>query len=144
MWLISDILDGRCIDFPWKVAVFSTLDAHSGYLHVTVEKKDLYNTTFTSHHGLYRFVQMPFVLEKKVLRNFWCATDVILSPAKFQFALVYFDTIIVFRAHRATSLNIWVASCQSYKMQGLPWGWRNTSSLPLQLITLVMLYHQVA
>lgn len=49
-----------CIDTLGEAAVFSTIDNISAYWQVGVEEADRGYTAFTSHHGQYRFVQMPF------------------------------------------------------------------------------------
>lgn len=46
----------ECIHSLGKAAVFSTLDAYSGYLPVEIEEKAQDETPSTSLHGLYRFV----------------------------------------------------------------------------------------
>lgn len=52
----------ECIEFLEKTAVFSTLDANSGYLHVVLKETDRDKTSFTSYHGLYCFVGLPLSL----------------------------------------------------------------------------------
>lgn len=47
---------GECIDFLGNAAVFSSLDANSGYWQTEIGASDKYKTAFTSHHGLYRLV----------------------------------------------------------------------------------------
>lgn len=52
-------------------------------------------TAFILRHGLYRFVSMPFGLcdaQKTFQRNM----SVILFNVNWQFALVYFDSIVMF------------------------------------------------
>lgn len=47
-----------------EVRIFSTLDASSGYWQVKLHERDRERIAFTSHHGLYQFLQMPFRLKK--------------------------------------------------------------------------------
>lgn len=51
---------GKLIDYLGMKAMFSTLDANSGYWQVVLEETDWDKLAFTSHHGLYRFVQLLF------------------------------------------------------------------------------------
>lgn len=52
-------------------------------------------TVFTSRHGLYRFIRMPFGLRNPP-GTFQLAMDVILSAVKGQIAFLFLDDIIVF------------------------------------------------
>ena len=85
----------ECMDSLGTAKTFSTLDANSGYWQVEIDPKDRDKTAFTSHHGLYRFIRMPFGL-KNAPATFQRAIDVILSSVKWQFALVYLDDIVIF------------------------------------------------
>lgn len=62
--------------------IFTTLDANSGYWQIEITEKDKNKTSVTSHHGLYRFVIMPFGL-KNALGTFQRVIDVILSTVKW-------------------------------------------------------------
>lgn len=53
----------ECIDSLRSAKIFSTLDANSGYWKIEIDPRDRDKTTFTSHHGLYRFVRMPLGLK---------------------------------------------------------------------------------
>lgn len=83
------------IDPLGDATIFSTLDANCGCSQVEINQRDSEQTTLTSHHGLYRFIRMPFGL-KHALGTFQQAFDVILSMEKWQYALIYFDDIVVF------------------------------------------------
>ena len=50
----------ECIDYLGKATIFTTLDCMSGYWQVDIAEEDRDKTTFTSHHGVYRFLRMPF------------------------------------------------------------------------------------
>lgn len=52
----------ECIDSLEELAVLSIVDVNSGYWEVKVKETNRDKTTFTSHHGLHRFLQMPFGL----------------------------------------------------------------------------------
>lgn len=83
------------IDSLGEATVFSTLDANGSYWQIEIEKSDRDKTAFTSPHGLYRFIRMPFGL-RNAPGTFQRTMDVILSTVKWQFALVYLDDIVVF------------------------------------------------
>lgn len=85
----------ECINSHWDVSVFSTLDADSGYSQVEVEATDREKMVFMSHHVSYRFVRMAYG-SKHATGTIQRAMDVILSPNKWQFALGYFDDIVIF------------------------------------------------
>lgn len=85
----------KCIDAHGKAAVFSTLDSNSAYWPVEVEERDRDKAAITSHHKLYRFVQILFALNKSP-GTFQHATNVILSSLKWRFGLVFLNNIVVF------------------------------------------------
>lgn len=84
----------ECIDFLRKATVFFNLDANSGYRQDEVEKGNRDKTALTSHHELYRLVQVPF-RKKDVPKTFWGAVDLTVSPIKRQFVLVCLGDIVV-------------------------------------------------
>lgn len=47
------------IDSLEEAAVFSSLEATSGYRHIEIDEPDRDKIECTSHHGLYRFIRMP-------------------------------------------------------------------------------------
>lgn len=61
--------------------MFSTLDANFGYWQVDIEEADRDKTSITSHHGLYRFLRMPFGL-KNFPGTFQMSIGVILSDVR--------------------------------------------------------------
>lgn len=83
------------IDSLGNAKLFSTLDANREYWKIEIYTKDRDNTDFTPHHGIYRFIWMPFGL-KKALETFQGAMDVILESVKWQFESVYLDDMVVF------------------------------------------------
>lgn len=83
------------IEFLGVAAVLSMMDVSSRYWQVEAEETDNDKTAFTSYVGLYRLVQTPFGLEI-ASGAFQRAMNVSRSPVKWQFALVYFDDLLVF------------------------------------------------
>lgn len=59
-----------------RIHRFPTPDANGGYWHVETDDEDKGKNVFTSHHGLFWFIRMPFRL-KNALRTFRRAMDVI-------------------------------------------------------------------
>lgn len=49
----------ECIGSSGDVLIFSALFHNSGCWQVGIDDANCYQTVFTSHHGLYRFVKMP-------------------------------------------------------------------------------------
>jgi len=85
----------ECIDSLGDANIFTTLDANCGYWQIEIADQDKDKTTFTSHHGLYRFVRMPFGL-RNAPSTFQRVIDIILSTVKWQYALVYLDDVIIY------------------------------------------------
>lgn len=86
-------------------AMFTNLDANNGYWQVDVEETNRNKTTFRSHRGLYKFVQMPSELEDAP-GMFQQATDVVLSPLKWQFGIVYLEGIVILSRSRRDHINL--------------------------------------
>lgn len=59
---------GECTDSLGDVPILSTVDANSGYWKVEVAHENLDKTAFTSRHGLFRFIRMPFGLKVRPVR----------------------------------------------------------------------------
>lgn len=85
----------ECTDLISDAALFPTLDADSGYWQIETDQTDSKKTAITSHHGLYHFIRMPFVLSN-VPGTLHSTMDVALSTGKWQFALVYLEDIVKF------------------------------------------------
>lgn len=83
------------IDSLVEAAVFSALDTNSRQRQVVDEETYRDKTAVTSHHILYRFVRMPLG-QKNTPVTFQRAADAILSPAKWQLAIVCLDDTVVF------------------------------------------------
>lgn len=85
----------ECFDSLAETAVFSIQDANNGYRKFEVEESNCNKFLSTSHHGQYRFVQLPLNL-KNAQRTFPFSIVAILSLVKWQRTLVYLDDIVVF------------------------------------------------
>lgn len=131
---ISGIDEG--IDSLSKATVFFTLDANSSFRKADVKKTDRDTTVFTSHHELFRFLQVPLSL-KNALETFQRAIDVILLPFKWQYALAPLRKIVIFIRSSWDHIEHVNNYCHSYEIQGLPWSWRNESSPPALLTIFV-------
>lgn len=83
--------------------MLSTLDANCGYWKLEVEEIDRDNTAFTSHHRLYRFVQMRFGLNNAP-GLFQRDTEVILSLVIRQLHWCTSTVSCYSCAHRTTKL----------------------------------------
>lgn len=79
------------LDWLGETYVFLTLDASSWYWQIEIDDRDKEETKFTLHHGLFRFLRMPFpcTLSKR-------AMDIILSMFKMYSALVDLKYVAIF------------------------------------------------
>ena len=84
-----------CIDSLGEAAVFTTLDAYSGYWQVPIRKEDQELTSFTCHRGTYKYLRMPFGLSNAPA-TFQRVLDIVLSRYRWQTCLVYLDDVIIF------------------------------------------------
>lgn len=94
----------KLINFLSRAAVFSTLDANSGYSQVEIKNKHWEKKYFTSHHGIYRFVWAAFRLGFAP-STFQRAIDVALSVIKWLFAFDYIDNIVVLSRSAAEQMD---------------------------------------
>ena len=85
----------ECIDSLGDAQVFSTLDCNAGYWQIEIEEEDKDKTAFVTHHELFRFKRMSFGL-RNAPSTFQRTIDIILATAKWQYAIVYLDDIIIF------------------------------------------------
>lgn len=90
----SPLMD-KGTDSLGETTEFSTMDANSGFWKIEIGGRDGNETSFTSHHGLYKFTRIPFRL-RNALATFQRAMGVILPSMRWQFSLVYLDDIGVF------------------------------------------------
>lgn len=84
----------ECIDFFGEAGLFSILEAYSGYWQVEVEENKSDKAALLSHLGLCRFIRMSFTL-KNDAGTFQRTMDGIMSLVKWQFVLVYLDSLVV-------------------------------------------------
>lgn len=82
------------IDSIGDALTLYTLDANRGYWTVEMEEAYCHKSAFASHHGLFRFLKMLFVL-RNAPGTYQRVMDVILSPKKRKFALLHFDDISI-------------------------------------------------
>lgn len=59
----------ECITAFDKAHIFSTMDANGGYRQLEFNQAVREKTHFTSHHGLYQFITMPFGLKNAPARS---------------------------------------------------------------------------
>lgn len=88
-----------------EVASFSALNANHSYWQVEVKETHRDKIAFTSHHGLYKFVRMPFEL-RNASGTFQRAMDVILLSVEGQLAIVYLNDIVGFLRSRRDHINL--------------------------------------
>lgn len=93
--LYSILRREELIESLGEAKVFFTLEANRGYWQIEIETVDRDKKAFTSHHGLFRFIQISFGMRKPP-GNFQRTMDITLSTVKCQFDLVYLDDIVVF------------------------------------------------
>lgn len=86
---------GKFIEWLGKAALFSTLDADSRYWQINIEDSNIDKKAFTMYNGLYQIVIVLFRL-CNAPRTFQGTKDVTHFSVKWQFALIYFDDIVIF------------------------------------------------
>lgn len=87
----------ECIDLLRNTTFSSTVDCSSGLRQNEVHKADRNETTFSTHHGLFRFTWVPFGL-KTAPALLPRPVETTLSRANWYFASVYLKDIIVYSA----------------------------------------------
>lgn len=87
---IDDLLDklGRC-------QYFTTLDLASGFHQIKMHKESVEKTAFSTDHGHYEFLRMPFGL-KNAPSTFQRMINEILKDFINKTCLVYMDDVIIF------------------------------------------------
>lgn len=94
----------KSFDFLGEAAVFSTLNADSGYWQVKNEDEDQHETAFTSNYGPCCFARISFGLQNASSTK-ERAIDFALSAFECQFALFYLEDILVFCCSEAERVN---------------------------------------
>lgn len=106
----------KCIESVGEAAIFSAMDANSGYWQVEIGEADRDKTAFTSHQGLCRFIRMSLGL-RNALGTFQHKMDVILSTVRCQFALVYLGDVVIFsrssKDHIGHHCNVLILLCNA-------------------------------
>lgn len=83
-----------CLQFLQGSRYFTTIDLKSGYWQLRVAEEDRDKTTFTSRHGLYRFLVMPFGL-KNAPASFQRMTSEILKEGLDKDWMNYLDDFMI-------------------------------------------------
>lgn len=73
--------------------IFTTIDSNFRYFKVEIDKDGRNKTNFTSQDRIYRTILILFGL-KNCPGTFKLIIDVILSTAKWKYALVYLEDIV--------------------------------------------------
>lgn len=103
-WILSVVTElgfylklrtSQCIDSLGTALTLFLMVTDHRYLQMHIEDADQSQTAFTSHHVSYRLSNTPFTLGT-ALETLQRTMDVIISPFKLQFALVYLDDVIIF------------------------------------------------
>ena len=76
-----------------RATYFTTLDLHTGYHHIPLDKSSIPKTAFNSPFGKYEYIKVPFGLAQ-VPAYFQELMTGILKD--FPFAIAYLDDIIIF------------------------------------------------
>lgn len=93
-WYLITRMD-ECVNFLGDAIVLSTLDSNSCYRKIKIADANKSDSAFTLHHGIHRFIQIPFGL-RNFLGKFRHAIDLILSSVNWQFPLAYVNDSIMF------------------------------------------------
>lgn len=97
--LVPDILHEKMYQhLLWSDNIFDFVH-QSGYWQSKNAKKDKDKTAYTFHNGFLDLWRMPFGL-KNAPRTFQQDMEVLLTRVEWQFALVYLDDIVIFRARQ--------------------------------------------
>ena len=97
---IEDIQD-RLLD----ARVFTAVDIASGFWHIPVKEEDIPKTAFTSNHGHYEWLRMPFGLKNAPIVFQRVVANLLMKHEMNSFAVNYIDDIIIFSKNAAEHLH---------------------------------------
>lgn len=83
------------LDKLGRAQYFSTIDLASGYHQIEMHPEDVEKTAFSTNHGHWEFLRMPFGL-RNAPATFQRLMDLILRDLLYNTCLVYLDDIIVY------------------------------------------------
>lgn len=83
------------LDKLGKAQYFTTLDLASGFHQITMHKDSIEKTAFSTNHGHFEFLRMPFGL-KNAPTTFQRMINEVLKECINQICLVYMDDVIIF------------------------------------------------
>ena len=86
----EDIFDGI-----GEARLFSKIDLKSGFHQIPVNPRDIPKTAFSTPHGTFEYIKMPFGL-KNAPATFQRAMDQVLVGATSTFVKVYMDDLLVY------------------------------------------------
>lgn len=99
MLTIDELLDDL-----GKASWFTKLDFCQGFHEILMVKEDIAKTVFRTHHGHYEYHIMPFGLSNTP-STFQTTMNAVLQPFLCQFAVVFFNDILVYSESLQTHLN---------------------------------------
>ena len=76
-----------------RATYFTTLDLHTGYDHIPLDKPSIPKTAFNSPFGKFEYIKVPFVLAQAPAYFQELMTGILKD---FPFAIAYLDVIIIF------------------------------------------------
>ena len=75
--------------------MFSKIDLRSKYHQVHIKEEDIYKITFSTRHGNYVFVVVPFGFTNAPV-TFMCLMNNVLCLYSYKFVIVFIDDILVY------------------------------------------------
>lgn len=122
-----------CLDSLGEAHIFSAFEVSSWYCKLEIDSQDGDKMMFTSHHGLYSFLQVPFGL-KNAASTFQRTIYIVLSTVKSQLVLFYFDDVSIFKKSVEEHLATYELYWDYWSELACHWNWRNACSSRIELI----------